>query len=409
MNQLGALARKLVLFVLLVTMLLAGSVDSQSAEQESVFVLCYSEPAMSYVASEPKIQSPSSNYSDIELRDGCFEDVLDAIKANFQSVGIGFVASTKPTDRTPTAQIYFTLDIHGTPLVALWDLSPTQLRSSPVLSAHLTEELDVYATHPQARLDDANLITAVLLYSIGRCDLAMPYFEQAAKGTIRNNTFLSGAGQFNPPIFDFINFYKANCAILEGDYETARYLYETYVLREPFFESVNAAGNLGWTYIQLGKPQKAFVLLTKMIDLSQSGQFPESRRTALLFAKRSQLYALAFRYTEAIADMDAAIALRPYDPALYVERGQRIILTYDWDRALADYNHALELDPAYADAYYYRGILYASVPEGSDARRLALDDFRHYLELAPSGAHAADAAPYAAKLQAQLDALGSLG
>ena len=117
------------------------------------------------------------------------------------------------------------------------------------------------------------------------------------------------------------------------------------------------------------------------------------------------LYALAFRYDDAIADMDAAIALDPNNPALYVERGQRIILLYEWDRALADYNHALELDPNYADAYYYRGILYASVPEGIDARRSALADFQRYLDLAPDGQHAADAARYLADIQAQFDAL----
>lgn len=123
------------------------------------------------------------------------------------------------------------------------------------------------------------------------------------------------------------------------------------------------------------------------------------------FVKRSQLYALAFRYDEAIADMNEAIALDPDNPALYVERGQRILLLYEWDRALADYNYALELDPLYTDAFYYRGILYASVPEGIDARESAAADFRLYLRFAPDGPHADDAARYAAEIQPQLDAL----
>jgi regulator of sirC expression with transglutaminase-like and TPR domain len=92
---------------------------------------------------------------------------------------------------------------------------------------------------------------------------------------------------------------------------------------------------------------------------------------------------------------------------MYVERGQRIILTYEWDRALADYNRALEIDPNYANAYYYRGILYASVPEGINARQSALADFQRYLDLAPDGEHATDAARYITELQAQLDALGT--
>lgn len=127
----------------------------------------------------------------------------------------------------------------------------------------------------------------------------------------------------------------------------------------------------------------------------------------VLHVIRSRLDAHLFRYDEAIADMNAAIALAPDNPALYVERGQRIILTYEWDRALADYNHALRLDPNYADAYYYRGILYASVPEGSDARRAALADFQRCLALAPGGQHAPDAARYIAEIQAQLESLAT--
>jgi len=127
----------------------------------------------------------------------------------------------------------------------------------------------------------------------------------------------------------------------------------------------------------------------------------------LFYIIRSRLNADIFRYDEAIADMDAAIALDPDNPLLYVERGQRILLLYEWDRALADFNRALELDPDYANAYYFRGILYASVPEAVEARQLALDDFQRYLELAPNGQHAASAAENITSLQAQLESLGS--
>lgn len=127
----------------------------------------------------------------------------------------------------------------------------------------------------------------------------------------------------------------------------------------------------------------------------------------LIYLMRSRINAEMFRYDEAIADMDAAIALAPDNPRLYVERGQRILLLYEWDRTLADYNRALELDPNYADAYYYRGVLYASVPEGFDARQAALDDFARTLELLPEGEYAEDATRYIAEIQAQLDALGS--
>lgn len=149
----------------------------------------------------------------------------------------------------------------------------------------------------------------------------------------------------------------------------------------------------------------ALLILMPVPALDAQAQSAASVWMTVFYRLRSHLNTQLFRYDDAIADMDAAIALDPDNPALYVERGQRIILLYEWDRALADYNRALELDPLYADAYYFRGILYASVPEGIDARQLALADFQRYLDLAPDGQHTDDAARYRAEIQAQLDAL----
>jgi tetratricopeptide (TPR) repeat protein len=163
--------------------------------------------------------------------------------------------------------------------------------------------------------------------------------------------------------------------------------------------------------------RKAFVLLVVAVllvwsrgvvwgqEAPQSGSSPLQqvldKLTLLILIGRSRGYALIFRHDEAIADMDAAIALDPDNPMLYAERGQRIMLLYEWDRALADYNRALELDPNYADAYYYRGVLHYTVV----ARELAIADFERYLELAPDGLQAEDAAQYVLDLQTQLEAL----
>jgi tetratricopeptide (TPR) repeat protein len=116
--------------------------------------------------------------------------------------------------------------------------------------------------------------------------------------------------------------------------------------------------------------------------------------------------ALASRYDDAIADLTVAIALEPENPELYTLRGQMYLYLYEWDSVLADYNAALALAPEYADTYYYRGILYYSILQtGQELRPEALADFQHYLELAPAGIHAAEAARYAATIQAELDAL----
>jgi tetratricopeptide (TPR) repeat protein len=116
---------------------------------------------------------------------------------------------------------------------------------------------------------------------------------------------------------------------------------------------------------------------------------------------RAQLYALAFRYDDAVVDMDEALKLDPNNPALYVLRGEMNLLLYEWDKVLADYNKAIELDPTYADAYFYRGMLFYS----RDLFQQALPDFERYLDLAPQGDHAAEANQYADQVRTTLQAL----
>jgi tetratricopeptide (TPR) repeat protein len=238
---------------------------------------------------------------------------------------------------------------------------------------------------PLSESKRTNIIAAIIAYTTGEC-------------TLIDNIESSQVDRR----FDF---YRANCAVMEGDFSKAATLYPN-VLNDGSGDFLTpTVANLAWTYLQVDEQDAAFQLLKSVI--ADQRFWSETSDEVQTYVLRSQLYALAFRYDEAIADMDAAIALDPNRPSLYTERGQRIMLTYEWDRALADYNHALELDPAYADAYYFRGVLYASVPEGINAHRLALADFQHYLALAPDGQHAADAERYAGEIQAQLDALGS--
>lgn len=114
----------------------------------------------------------------------------------------------------------------------------------------------------------------------------------------------------------------------------------------------------------------------------------------------SRLHAATFAHDQAIAAVNLALLLDPDNPQLYIERGQRILLLYEWDRALTNFNTAVDLNPNLADAYYYRGLLYASAPEGGEARALALADFQHYLDLMPDGAHADAARHYVTQLEA---------
>lgn len=128
-----------------------------------------------------------------------------------------------------------------------------------------------------------------------------------------------------------------------------------------------------------------------------------------LLADRARLYALAFDYDSAIADVDTAIALAEENALsnetlaeLYTRRGEFILLLYEWDRALADFNHALALAPDYAPAYFQRGVLYYTMAQ----RERALADFQAYLERQPDGELTAQARQYIESIQIELEALG---
>lgn len=238
-----------------------------------------------------------------------------------------------------------------------------------------------------------NVLAGLSLYNADRCDLATPHLTSALE-------------EERPDWAIDVSLYLGNCAAMTGDYAEAAARYGTAYenalrTRKSDYVAVSTV-HLAWAELQLGHEERAFDLMDQLVENPENS--PVSLRYHL--TRRSQLYALAFRFDEAIADMDAAITLDPDNPYLYVERGQRILLLYQWDRALTDYNHAIELDPEYADAYYYRGILYASVPEGFDARAEAVADFQRYLDLSPDGAHTEDAQRYLTEIQAQLDAVG---
>lgn len=131
----------------------------------------------------------------------------------------------------------------------------------------------------------------------------------------------------------------------------------------------------------------------------------------VFLTQRSRLYARDFRFDDAIADINAAIALATtsndltvsdeYVAHLYFERAQRVLLLYEWDAVLADYNRAIDLDPDYAEAYYHRGILYYT----QGPRERAVPDFERYLELAPDGQYADEARASVESIAIELDAL----
>lgn len=257
---------------------------------------------------------------------------------------------------------------------------------------------------PGGMLALTDYVTGLALFSSAQYEPAISSFERVLE--------LSAFSSYSPG--NFANFYLGMCLLLESnDYTSSAYYLEKSLQgsrdSEGQFDMNGAAVNLAWIYLQLGEEVMAVKRISqyveirsrRIMDLSQPRHSEVVGRT-----KRAEFYALASRYDDAVTDLTAAIEIEPENPELYTMRGQMYLYLYEWDSVLADYNTAIELDPAYADAYFFRGILYYSILQtGQELRPEALADFQYYLELAPDGTHAAEAARYAATIQAELDAL----
>ncbi len=304
--------------------------------------------------------------------------------------------------RSDTVVLFLHLYDGVTPLESL---SPA-LISYPILGTNLAD-----ASFPPDSLDgvefSVNYLTALSLYAVNQCDEALPYFEQVQQGIVTLNL---APEDVHAPLFT--PFYRANCALRKGDYQQAIALYESVliVFPQPFFyaPTLSTAINLAWAYLQIGEEDKAIALIDKAVSSYRYwlAKADSSGNAFPVIIRRAQLYALASRYDDAVADLTTAIEIEPENPELYTLRGQMYLYLYEWDSVLNDYNTAIELDPAYPDAYFYRGILYYSILQtGQELRPEALADFQYYLELAPEGTHAAEAFRYAATIQAELDAL----
>ena len=243
--------------------------------------------------------------------------------------------------------------------------------------------------------DDApETLATFLFYALGEIELA-----EERLLTLRDKTDNEILGQIT-------EYYLGNIALINGDIELALEHYNNeYWLPTSGFHTFYGT-NLAWALIQIGESEKAIEIMTEGVEQYKGIGLADYLN---VLVDRAQIYALAFDYISAIADMDTAIEhTKAYNhtdaeiATLYKQRGDIIMLIYEWNRALEDYNIAIELDPDYAEAYYRRGILLYTMVE----RENAVADFETYLQLDTDGQFAESATEFIANIQTELDALG---
>lgn len=189
-----------------------------------------------------------------------------------------------------------------------------------------------------------------------------------------------------------------DCLLYRGEVDEALSWYQA--------EDTNRFGifNHAWALFQAGAQDQAIDLITAAVEQAEGREI----RLLTRYVQRAHLLMSASRFDDAVADLDAALELRPNLANIYVLRGRAYLGLYEWDKSLADYDAALALNPDYAEAYFHRGVLYYSILQtGLDTRADALADFETYLERAPDGEYAEAAAAYADSIREELEALNA--
>ncbi|MEK6758542.1 MAG: tetratricopeptide repeat protein [Deltaproteobacteria bacterium] len=128
---------------------------------------------------------------------------------------------------------------------------------------------------------------------------------------------------------------------------------------------------LGWlTVNQTAIWKDSITFWSRAIDL-YPGVSP------LPYMNRALAYDDAGRGEEAIADYDAALALKPGSVEAYNNRALIKAAQGAYAEAIADYNRAIEIDPSYAIAYNNRGLAYRSIGDTEKA----IEDLKRAIEI----------------------------
>jgi hypothetical protein len=202
--------------------------------------------------------------------------------------------------------ITFAVDENDNVIFILQPLTPLELPNSSVLYAHLSQPFTYIIADWNHDLEAlVALSSGIALYSVQEWHLAgekLNYAENAVSiDTSEQDVFIA--------------FYEGNCYVATSEYERAVYEYFASVIGVEFIPLyVNSA----WALLQLDTEwasrygeNRDFYLENNFGVLGQVRSYNNTtnEQSLEILTRRAQLYALAFDYDSAIADMDAAIEL----------------------------------------------------------------------------------------------------
>lgn len=356
------------------------------------------------------------------------QSVLDIVQSNLMqhNLYLVIVPSPNPSLYHKRNLEIFPQTFYGSPHISFHVVTPYILEPSlvpyaqPITKLFLQRYSDSlqsrYSLQMEATSHLASTLTALALYSVNGCELAIPYFRAALEqvrvyASLDNPNYEYSRSLEAGGLNKYLSFFWGNCELLAQNYVEAIKLYEiqNLMVNELEYMKPARATNLSWAYIQQGEIEKAFFEFWSDGRLDYYIDARYSR--AKLYASVSDFDAAIQTVSWTIDNFDWLSRDYPWIDNLILAkfhdlRGQMYLNLYEWDKSLEDFNTAIELAPDYAEAYFQRGVLYYSILQtGQELREEALADFRHYLELAPDGPYAEQAADYAQTIEAELAAL----
>ncbi len=138
------------------------------------------------------------------------------------------------------------------------------------------------------------------------------------------------------------------------------------------------------------KPEELIVLLSKSIS---------SEPTVERYHLRGIAYQVLKKNDKALADLNAALKIRPDNASILVNRGNIWRIKNEYDKALTDLNRAIQLEKTNANAFNIRGLLFYETQQ----TQKAIDDFSQAIQIQPQMITAFNARGIAYRQQNHID------
>lgn len=197
------------------------------------------------------------------------------------------------------------------------------------------------------------------------CESTLPHLDRVQEivSEIEELEYASETGVY-------LDFYRANCALVAEDFETATALYEGILT---FFEEngydfrygLEARINLAWTQYITGNTDLGYETVNNVIGFTGIDW-----ATVRALELRAYFYLLDEEYDSAITDLDEALTIKIDDPYLIGQIINIFIILEDFKAAGKELSRLEKIEDGYPVILFYEGVLaYA------DGDNIAAEDY----------------------------------